>query len=154
MSGLLRRPPARFVIFPRLEGPSNLVGAGGQQHPVKAYGGAQTGRIRPDTPDFAYLWQDRIQVNPAHEQPKLIYTSGAQPIWRTTHLRRMVRTFMSAGPRFTGRWFYIGVVLNQYKERTRITGVTTRRGVSYRYPRYRVAPRTIQLQGGPGASGE
>lgn len=148
MSQLLRRPPARFVIHERMEGPSGLVGVGGLTNAVKSYGGAQTGRLRPDTPDFAYLWQDRIQINPAHEQPKLIYSSGAQPLWRTTHLRRVVRTFMSAGPRFTGRWFYIGQQINMYRERTRLTGVTTRRGWSYRYPRYRVAPRTIQLGGG------
>lgn len=145
---LLRRPPARFVIHERLEGPSNRVGAGGLTNAVKSYGGAQRGLLSPDTPEFAYLWQDRIQINPAHEQPKLIYSSGAQPLWRTTHLRRMVRTFMSAGPRFTGRWFYIGQQINQYKDRTRITGVPTRRGTTYRYPRYKVAPRTIQLGGG------
>lgn len=149
MSGLLRRPPARFVIFDRMEGPSGLARVGGLTNAVKSYGGAQRGIQSPDTPAFEYRWQDRIQVNPAHEQPKLIYSSGAQPLWRTTHLRRIVRTFMSAGPRFTGRWFYVGQVLNAYTARGRMTGVTTRRGTTYRYPRYRVAPRTIQLGGSP-----
>lgn len=149
MSGMLRRPAARFVIHPRPEGASGRVTgktAGAIVTGEHAYGGAQRGVVDP-TSTFHTTYLDFLQLNPAHEQPKLIFNSGAQPIIRWG-VRRFVRTYMSAGPRFLGRYAYVGVLIRTYTERTRMTGVVTRQGTTYRYPRPRVGPRVIQLGGG------
>lgn len=105
----------------------------------KAFGGAAAGSV--DTVPFQYTWQDRIQVNPFREQPKLILTSAAQPLIRWGLNRRYVRTFMSASPRFQGRWAFVGFIQRHYAERPRMTGVPMRLGTTY------VAPRTSS---GPG----
>jgi hypothetical protein len=172
MSRMLQRPPARFVVHDRPEGLFGRVTgktAGGMMNAAKSYATSNAGNLDlrdggsnialPATmPSFGtrlartflIVWQDLLQINPAHSQPNLIYYSGAQPFIRTGHMRRWTRTFMSAGPRFQGRVAYVGVLERVYTERTRITGVPTRQGTSYRYPRYKVSPRAIQLgQGGP-----
>ncbi len=151
MSRMLRRPPAKEISWPRLEGPSDLQhyaavdsakNFGGPS--VAAYGGAVEELKRR----IAYIWQDLLQINPAHEQPKLILYSAAQPFIRTGHMRRMSRTYMTASSPFLGRWAYVGAQQRQFVDRTRMTGVPMRTGVTYRVPRFRVAPRAIQL--GPG----
>lgn len=115
---------------------------------VRAYGGADAGAVtnRP----FEYTWQDRVQVNPAHEQPKLIFNSGAQPLIRWGLARRFVRTFMSASPRFQGRWAYVGYIQRHYTERARLTGNPSRLGRTYvmRRPSTGPGPRAINLGGG------
>src|SRR4029077_10667172 len=145
MTRMLVRPPARYVYVPPQEGIL--------QHVTGKTAGAAV-----DTNKGADLWRgssttqraldvdtlDLQQINPAHEQPKLIYYSGAQPIIRWGW-RRFVRTFMSASPRFRGRWFYVGIIQRQYTERARMTGVTTRQGTSYSYARFKISPRTIPL---------
>lgn len=169
---MLNRPPARFVVHDRPEGLFGWVTgktAGGMMNAAKSYATSSAGNL--DMRDsgtaatlpavmptfgqrlqrtFLIVWQDLLQINPAHSQPNLIYYSGAQPFIRTGHLRRWTRTFMSAGPRFQGRVAYVGVLQRQYTDRTRMTGVPTRQGTSYRYPRYKVSPRAIPLgAGGP-----
>lgn len=150
MSQALRRPAARFVIRDPLEGQSGRVTgktAGAAMNADKAYGGGAAGSF--DTSRFVTYWLDLLQINPAHEQPKLIYYSGAQPFTRWG-VRRIVRTFMSASPRFGGRWAYVGYVNKQYTERSRMAGMKSRQGTTYAYPRFAVRPRTIQLgSGGP-----
>jgi len=143
---ILRKPPARFVAYPRNEGQSQLIaGHGGQLFDAsKKYGGAALGNQRPGFPTFLYKWIDTIQINPAVEQPKLVWNSGAQPIIRWGY-RRFVRTFMAAAPRFYGRWFYAGVDMNKFVQRGRMTGVTTRRGTTYIAPRFQTGPRAIPL---------
>lgn len=119
---------------------------------VKAYGGSQAGGVAFDAlgQRFEYTWQDRVQANPAHEQPKLIFYSGAQPLIRWGLMRRFTRTFMAASPRFQGRWAYVGYIQRHYAERTRLTGVITRQGRTYRYqvPSAGPGPRAIPLGGG------
>ena len=116
---------------------------------AKAYGGADAGSVT-GTP-FQYVWQDRIQVPPAHEQPRLLFYSGAQPLIRWGLNRRYVRTFMSASPRFQGRWAFVGYIQRHFAERARMTGVPNRyaRTYSYRIPSSGPGPRAIPLQGGP-----
>jgi hypothetical protein len=171
MSRMLQRPPARFVVRARPESRGWVTGKteGAMFNSDKSYRTSNAGNLDlrdggrnsalPDVPPsfgarlartFLIVWQDLLQINPAHSQPNLIYYSGAQPFIRTGHLRRWTRTFMSAGPRFQGRVAYVGVLERVYTERTRMTGVPTRQGTTYRYPRYKVAPRAIPLgQGGP-----
>jgi hypothetical protein len=146
------RPPARYVLRGAvggsgrpLEGPTNRVGVGGVLNSFKRYWG-KVGN--PDAPAFQVVLQDILQVNPAHAQPALSYISGFQPYTRTGHLRRWTRTFMSASPRFLGRWAYVGYAQRQYMERARMTGVATRQGTTYKYPRFKVSPRAINLGGG------
>lgn len=116
----------------------------------RAFGGAQAGNFDSRTA-FQYTWQDRVQVNPAHEQPKLLFWSGAQPLIRWGLNRRYVRTFMASSPRFQGRWAYVGYIQRHYAERTRMTGVATRLGSTYRYtvPSSGPGPRAIPLGGAP-----
>lgn len=146
----LKRPAARFVyrapqegIFQRVTGRANGAVVDTNKG-ADLYRGSSTTQfpLGVDTLDVQ-------QINPAHEQPKLIWNSGAQPFTRWGW-RRFVRTFMSASPRFGGRWFYVGIIQRQYTERARITGVSTRQGTSYTYPRFKTSPRTIPL-GGQGA---
>jgi hypothetical protein len=143
---LLRKPPARFVAYPRQEGQSQRIRGGGGQlfDASKKYGGAILGNPRPSIASFLYRWIDTIQINAAHEQPKLVWNSGAQPIIRWGY-RRFVRTFMAAAPRFYGRWFFAGTQANQFVMRGRMTGVTTRRGTTYLTPRFQTGPRAIAL---------
>lgn len=172
MSRMVQRPPARIAVWPRPEGLSGRVvgkAAGGVVNAAKSYSTAYGGNVDirdagrnsalPDVPPsfgqrlartFQIVWQDLLQINPAHSQPNLIYYSGAQPFIRTGHLRRWTRTFMSAGPRFQGRVAYVGVLQRQYTERTRLTGMPSRLGTTYAPPRYRVAPRAIPLGGAGG----
>lgn len=95
---------------------------------------------------FQYHYDDIIQVNPVLEQPKLIFYSLAQPIIRWGH-RRFVRPLstgaygMRAGPRFFGRWAYVGIQLAQFRDRGKTAGVQGR-PFTYSYP---------PPQGGPGS---
>ena len=142
---LLRKPPARFIAYPRREGQSELIRGGGQLFDAsKKYGGAILGNPRPAIANFLYRWIDTIQINAAHEQPKLVWNSGAQPIIRWGY-RRFVRTFMAVSPRFYGRWFFAGTQVNQFVMRGRMTGVTTRQGTTYLTPRFQTGPRAIPL---------
>jgi hypothetical protein len=142
---MLVRPPARFVYIPPQEGILQRVTgktAGGIVHTNK---GDDLHRGSTTTQEgLGIVTLDTQQINPALEQPKLIYTSGAQPIIRWGW-RRFVRTYMSASPRFRGRWFYVGIIQRQYTERARMTGVSTRQGTSYAYGRFKISPRTIPL---------
>ena len=146
----LRRPRAIFVHTASPEGLSGRVTgrtAGAAMNATKSYTGGAAGAYSP--PDLSrtitYTWRDLLLINPAHEQPKLIYYSGAQPFSRWGAVRRYSRTFMTAGGRFLGRWAYIGVQQRNYTERARMTGVATRQGTTYSYPRFKVSPRTIRL---------
>lgn len=159
MSHMLRRPPAKMVHVEPQQGP--LVG---RQHfgavdQAKSYGAPEAGRqggkldLRPGpVRQIEYIWQHFTQVNPAHEQPKLIFYSGAQPFTVGMQLRRFSRTRMTASPRFEGRWAYVGFLERQYTERGRMTGVPTRQGTTYAYPRFVTAPRVVQL-GAKGVGG-
>lgn len=146
MTQMLRRPPAKEIVWDRRQGASDLQHYAGVDQ-AKSYAGAYGG-VSAVGRAIVYIWQDLLQINPAREQPKLILNSAAQPFVRTGHLRRTSRTFMSASAPFQGRWAYVGAQQRLYTERTRMTGVATRQGTTYRYPRFRVAPRAIQL--GPG----
>jgi hypothetical protein len=143
---ILRKPPARFQDWPRDEGLTQRIKGGGGQlfDASKRYGQAALGNSRLETPSFLYRWIDTVQINPASEQPKLVFNSAAQPIIRWGY-RRIVRTLMAAGPRFYGRWFYAGTQINQFVARGRMTGVTTRRGTTYLAPRFQTGPRAIPL---------
>lgn len=161
----LKRPPAKMIDLGSQPGPltAQQTSPGVAQARVpwrdlarqtygavaqlKAFGGGQGG-VEFSEP-FSYVWQDRVQVNPAHEQPKLIFNSGAQPLIRWGLNRRYVMTHMTASPRFRGRWAYVGFILRQYTERPRITGVATRRGTTYILPRVGTGPgpRGIPLGG-------
>jgi hypothetical protein len=154
MSQMLKRPPAKLLHVEPQQGP--LVG---RQHfgaidTAKSYGSPEMGRqggapdLRQGSRVIEYIWQHFTQVNPAHEQPKLIWNSGAQPFTVGMQLRRFSRTFMSASPRFYGRWAYVGFIRRHYTERGRMTGNPTRQGTTYVAPRFTVAPRAVQL-GGP-----
>lgn|SRR5215471_2986707 len=168
MSRMVRRPPAtRFHLAPQQgpltasqqapstargpygRGPNRDLGRQtyGAVDQIKAYGGGAGGVV--DTLPIDYAWQDRIQINPAHEQPRLDFTSGAQPLIRWGLLRRYSRTYMSASPRFRGRWFYVGLIQRQYADRARMTGVATRQGTTYIPPRVVTGPgpRAIPLGG-------
>lgn len=151
MSQMLRRPPAKEVSWERQQGLSGRQTFAAVDQ-AKNYGGGRAGseELRPWVAKFQVVWQDILQINPAHSQPNLIYSSGAQPFIRTGHMRRWTRTFMSASPRFLGRAFYVGLIERQYTERARITGVPTRLGTTYRYPRFGVSsgPRAVQLGAG------
>src|SRR5215471_4862023 len=116
---------------------------------VKAYGGGSGGTA--DSLPFQYVWQDRVQVNPAREQPRLIFNSGAQPLIRWGLMRRFTRTFMSASPRFQGRWAYVGFIQRGYTERARMTGVATRQSVTYVVPRVGTGPGPRGIRLGSGA---
>ncbi len=141
---ILRKPPARFIAYPRSEGHSQLIRGGGGQlfDASKKYGGGMLGKQLPIA--FLYRWLDTIQINAANEQPKLVWNSGAQPIIRWGY-RRIVRTFMAAGPRFYGRWVFAGTIRNQFVARGRMTGVPTRQGTTYASPRFQTGPRAIPL---------
>jgi hypothetical protein len=143
---ILRKPPARFVAYPRNEGQTQRIKGGGGQlfDASKRYGSAALGSQRPELPSFVYRWLDTIQINAAPEQPRLVFNSAAQPIIRWGY-RRMVRTLMAAAPRFYGRWFYAGTQVNQFVARGRMTGVTTRQGTTYLAPRFQTGPRAIPL---------
>jgi hypothetical protein len=150
MSRMLIRPPAKMVSWERQKGLSGRQNYAAVDQ-VKNYenvGRAGSEELRPWLKRMQIVWMDMLQINPAHSQPNLIYYSGAQPFIRTGHMRRWTRTFMSASPRFFGRAFYVGLIERQYTERARITGVPTRLGTTYAYPRFRVAPRAVQLAGG------
>lgn len=152
MSAKLRRPPAINVVWPRTHtGTGSGVGIQnyGAVDQSKRYAGAYGGSATLF--DIVYYWMDLLQINPAHSQPKLILYSAAQPFIRTGHMRRFSRTFMTASPRFFGRWAYVGAIERQYTERARMTGVPTRLGTTYVYPRFTIAPRAVQL--GHGGSG-
>ena len=115
---------------------------------TKLFGRGQAGSSDFRT-NIQYTWQDRVQVPPAHDQPKLIFSSGAQPLVRWGLMRRFSRTYMAASPRFQGRWFYVGYIQRFYADRARITGVATRQGKTYVQPRMGTGPgpRAIQLGG-------
>ena len=154
MTQMLRRPPAKELYRAPQEGPTFArVGSVGAVDSAISYGSPEGGRhggridFRAGVREIVYVWQDLLQINPAHEQPRLDFTSARQPIVRMGAMRRYSRTFMSASPRFFGRWFYIGQIQRQYTERGRITGVATRLGTTYSYPRWTTGPRTIQLGG-------
>lgn len=173
MSRMVIRPPAaRFPVIPQQgpltrsqQAPSQTQVPGGDAaiperdlgrqtfgavDSPKRYGGAQAGNIDFRTM-FQYVWQDRVQVNPAHEQPRLIFYSGAQPLIRWGMLRRFTRTFMAASPRFQGRWLYVGFIQRHYTERARMTGMPSRRGTTYVSPVFVNPTRGVQL--GRGAQG-
>ena len=143
---ILRKPPALFVPYLREQGVTQRIRGGGGQlfDASKNYSGASLGNQRPAVPGFLYRWIDMVQINPAMEQPKLVFNSGAQPIIRWGY-RRIVRTMMAAGPRFYGRWFYAGKIENQFVARGRMTGVPTRLGTTYLAPRFQTGPRAIPL---------
>lgn len=141
---MVRRPPASRFHLVEQQGILQRVEYG-TVDTAKNYGPSATTQL-----PIRATWQDRVQVNPAHEQPKLVLYSAAQPFIRWGMMRRYTRTFMAASPRFFGRWAYVGFIERRYTERARITGVTTRLGTTYRLP----APgsgldrRTVTL--GPG----
>lgn len=172
MSRMLRRPPAKNVMLGSPQGPLTASVAApnerfappgdyptpardlgrqtyGAVDQTKRFGFAQAGSIDGRS-QIEYLWQDRVQVNPAHEQPKLIFTSGAQPLIRWGLMRRYSRTFMAASPRFMGRWAYVGFIQRHYTERARMTGVATRQGTTYIVPRVGTGPgpRAVVLGNG------
>ena len=145
---MLIRPPAKEVHWERTHGSTVKIQNYAAVDQVKNYepiGRAGSEELRPWLNRLQVVWQDLLQINPAHSQPNLIYYSGAQPFIRTGHMRRWTRTYMSASPRFFGRWAYVGILERQYTERARITGVPTRQGTTYRYPRFSVGPRAVQL---------
>ncbi|HYR17886.1 MAG TPA: hypothetical protein VEQ15_00245 [Myxococcales bacterium] len=154
MSQMLRRPPAKEVHVEPQQGP--LVGRQtyAAVDSAKSYGAPEAGRqagsidLRPEAREIEYVWQLFQQMNPAHEQPRLDFTSGRQPFTVGMQLRRFSRTRMTASPRFLGRWAYVGQIQRAYAERARITGVATRRGTTYAYPRFVTAPRTVTLGSG------
>lgn len=148
MSALTRRPPAREIVWPRLAGPSDIQHYAGVDQ-AKSYRGASAGSVDVRQV-IRFFWQDLLQINPVREQPRLLLSSAAQPIVRTGHNRRFSRTYMSASPRFFGRWAFVGTVQRQYTERTRISGFPMRTGTTYTYPRFKVSPRTIALSGAGG----
>lgn len=144
MSSLIKRPPARFQVDERLTGPSNLqkYGAVDSDRSPGLYRGSSTTQLPMD-----HHWDDMLQVNAAHEQPKLIFNSGAAPFIRWGH-RRWVRTFMTASPRFGGRWAFIGTITRAFADRGRMTGMPGRSSFArqtYTYPRFTTKPRTIAL---------
>lgn len=149
MSSMLKRPPALNVVMVPLQGPSNRQTYGAVDS-AKSYGSPLAGRqrgaldLRPGARQFQTAWLDVLQVNPAHEQPRLEFTSGAQPLIRWG-VRHFTRTFMTASPRMQGRWAYVGFIQRHYSERPRLTGVPMRLGTTYAYPRWQTGPRTIQL---------
>jgi hypothetical protein len=136
--------PARMVYQPPIEGTSQRIHTGQAFDAKKKYGGAHGGTLDPAFPNFLYRWIDTVQINPASEPPRIVWNSGAQPIIRWG-FRRIVRTFMAAGPRMYGRWFYAGVQINNFVARGRVTGVPQRLGTSYSYPRFQTGPRVIPL---------
>lgn len=171
MSRMLRRPPAKHVDLGSMQGPlassvqapnEHFAPPGDKLAPhrdlarqthgavdqTKLFGHAQAGSYDSRTA-IEYEWQDRVQVNPAHEQPKLLFSSGAQPLIRWGLNRRYSRTFMAASPRFQGRWAFVGFIQRNFAERARITGVATRKGTTYVVPRVGTGPgpRGIQLGG-------
>lgn len=144
MSGMLRRPPAKEVVWPRQQGLSDRQNFAAVDS-WKRYGNGYAGNLDPARMPIRVWWQDILQLNPALGTPKLIAYSAAQPFIRTGHLRRFTRTFMRASGRFMGRWAYVGVQQRLYTERARMTGVPMRLGTTYAYPRFKVAPRAIHL---------
>lgn len=102
---------------------------------------------------FDLHWDDIVQVNPVLEQPKLIFYSLAQPIIRWGH-RRFVRAAtdgglhgMRAGPRFLGRWAYVGIQMAQFRDRGKTAGAQGR-PFTYRVGPSQVTPgpqRTVDL---------
>jgi len=144
MSSMLRRPPAYPIHWPHdQKGPTTQLqnyGAVDQKQNVGPTSTTQRGLM---------VWiLDLLQINPALEQPRLEISSARQPFIRTHHNARFVRTFMTASPRFQGRWIYVGYIQRQYAERTRITGVPTRLGQTYSYrPAKLVPPRVVELGG-------
>jgi hypothetical protein len=150
MSRMLVRPPASFLSRREAGALDQPLPRGGRGDvdSAKAWGGRSAGSVDARQPAmYDTYWIDTLQVNPAHDQPKLIYYSGGQPIVRWG-FRRFVRTRMSASPRFFGRWVYVGLIQNQFVARGRLRGVPTRQGTSYAYPAFQVAPRNVQLGGG------
>jgi hypothetical protein len=147
MSRMVIRPPAARFHLTHQQGP--LVGRQtyGAVDQSKMFGGAQGGNVDTTGRQFQTTWQDRIQVNPAHEQPRLIFYSGAQPFIRWGLMRRFVRTFMAASPRFQGRWAYIGLLERQYTERARMSGNIAMRRPTYVYPRFQTGPRIVTRLG-------
>lgn len=176
MSRMLRRPPAtRFHLL--ITGGSNQPGpltasapaanmafapigdkatprrdlarqTHGAVDQTKRFGRAQGG-VEDDRSVIQYTWQDRVQVPPAHEQPRIPFASGGQPLVRWGLMRRFSRTYMAASPRFQGRWFYVGYIQRFYADRARLTGVATRQGTTYVLPRMGTGPgpRAIRLGG-------
>lgn len=146
MSKMLRRPPARFDTWerqPGLSGRQTFGAVDSDLAPGLRRGDGLT-IMEAATITTPYIQQ----INPRPEQPKLIFNSAAQPftVWGW---RRFNRTHMTAGPRFQGRWAAVGVIIRSYADRGRMTGVATRQGSTYVYPRFRVTPgpRAIVLGG-------
>lgn len=143
MSQMLRRPPAKELYRAPQHGPTFAgVNAVGAVDSAKWYGSSSTTQL-----PFQTTRLDVLQVNPAHEQPRLDFTSGRQPFIRWG-VRQWTRTGMTASPRFFGRWFYVGQIQRAYTERARMTGNPSRLGTTYMVPRFTTGPRTIVL--GPG----
>lgn len=115
---------------------------------TKKFGFGQAG-VSDERTNIQYTWQDRVQVPPAHEQPRIPFNSGGQPLVRWGLMRRFSRTYMAASPRFQGRWAYVGFMQRHFTERARITGVATRQGTTYVLPRMGTGPgpRAIRLGG-------
>lgn len=149
MSKLVRGAPARFVTYPRLQGPSNrqTYAAVDQARDAGNHRGDLTGIQQRRLVTTPYV----LQINPRPEQPKLINSSAAQPvtIWGW---RRFDRVHMTAGPRFLGRWAAVGAIIRSYADRGRMTGVSTRQGTTYQYTRPSTGSgtRIIQLSGNGG----
>lgn len=113
---------------------------------VKSFGGRMRGQEdRATTPPFQTVWQDRIQINPVTEQPRLIFYSGAQPFIRWGAVRRYVRTFMTASARFQGRWAYVGFIQRNYAERARLSGNISAARRTYILQRPSSGPRSVNL---------
>jgi hypothetical protein len=130
----MRRPPAKLVHDEPQPGLLGRVRYGTVDQ-GKNYGPSGTTQL-----PIRAFWQDRVQVNPAHEQPKLVLYSAAQPFIRWGMLRRYTRTYMSSSPRFQGRWAYVGFIQRRFTERARMTGVATRQGTTYQTPTPSSAP--------------
>jgi hypothetical protein len=99
------------------------------------------------TRGFTYQWIDYTQVNPVLEQPRLDFTSAAQPFIRWGH-RRIVRTHMAATPPFGGRFTFVGLMMNRFLERDKMSGQQSR-GFTYAYQPFQPGPgpsRTVRLR--------
>lgn len=148
------RPPAigAPVIYGTADAPAGAGRSSGRR-PLSTIVGTPRGQSRRSIRGFQYHYDDIVQVNPVLEQPKLIFYSLAQPIIRWGH-RRFVRAAtdgglhgMRAGPRFLGRWAYVGVQMAQFRDRGKTAGVMGR-PFTYRVPPWTSASpaaRTVDL---------
>jgi len=167
MSRMVLRPPAARIHLEPQQGPlaasapapnQGFAPAPGRLTPARDLGRQTFGAV-DQTKNFgpsgftqramAWWWQDRVQAPPVPEQPRLIYVSGAQPLVRWGLNRRYSRTYMTAAPRFQGRWAYVGFIQRHFADRARMTGVATRQGTTYMVPRVGTGPGTrgIRLGG-------